>query len=83
MFATARIAVEQHDDATIIPIAALVKEKANSFVFKHIDGKAVKTPVKPGFNDGVNVEVPGLELSDIILLPGSTPITDKQDVTVK
>lgn len=83
MFATARIAVEQHDDATIIPIAALVQEKANSFVFKHIDGKAVKTPVKPGFNDGVNVEVPGLELSDIILLPGSTPITDKQDVTVK
>ncbi|MCB1210952.1 MAG: efflux RND transporter periplasmic adaptor subunit [Verrucomicrobiales bacterium] len=83
MFATARIAVEQHEDATIIPIAGLVQEKANSFVFKHIDGKAVKTAVKPGFNDGVNVEVPELKANDVILLPGSTPLTDKQDVTVK
>ena len=83
MFATARIAVEQHDNATIIPVAGLVKEKANSFVFKHVDGKAVKTAVKPGFNDGANVEVPELKAEDVILLPGTTAITDKQDVTVK
>lgn len=83
MFATARIAVEQHDNATIIPVAGLVKEKANSFVFKHVDGKAVKTAIKPGFNDGVNVEVPELKAEDIILLPGTVTITDKQPVTVK
>jgi RND family efflux transporter MFP subunit len=83
MFATARIAVEQHDNATIIPVAGLVKEKANSFVFKHVDGKAVKTAVKPGFNDGVNVEVTELKPEDIILLPGTATITDKQPVTVK
>jgi RND family efflux transporter MFP subunit len=83
MFATARIAVEQHDNATIIPVAGLVKEKANSFVFKHVDGKAVKTAIKPGFNDGVNVEVPELKADDVILLPGTTALTDKQDVTVK
>ncbi len=83
MFATARIAVEQHDNVTIIPVAGLVKEKANSFVFKHIDGKAVKTAVKPGFNDGVNVEVPELKPDDVILLPGTTALADKQEVTVK
>ena len=83
MFATARIAVEQHDNATIIPVAGLVKEKANSFVFKHVDGKAVKTAIKPGFNDGMNVEVPELKADDVILLPGTTALTDKQDVTVK
>lgn len=83
MFATARIAVEQHDNATIIPVAGLVKEKANSFVFKHVDGNAVKTAVKPGFNDGLNVEVPELKPEDVILLPGTTVLTDKQDVTVK
>jgi multidrug resistance efflux pump len=55
-----------------------VKEKANSFVFKHVDGKAVKTAIKPGFNDGVNVEVPELKAEDIILLPGTTVLTDKQ-----
>jgi RND family efflux transporter MFP subunit len=83
MFATARIAVEQHDNATVIPVAGLVKEKANSFVFKHINGQAIKTAVKPGFNDGVNVEVPELKADDVILLPGTTVLTDKQQVTVK
>ncbi len=83
MFATARIAVEQHDNATIIPVAGLVKEKANSFVFKHINGQAIKTAIKPGFNDGVNVEVPELKAEDIILLLGTVTLTDKQAVTVK
>lgn len=83
MFATARIAVEQHDNATLIPAAALVKEKANSFVFKHVDGKAMKTAVKPGFNDGTNVEVPELKADDVLLVPGTTALTDKQAVTAK
>lgn len=83
MFATARIAVEQHDNATLIPVAALVKEKANSFVFKHVDGKAMKTAVKPGFNDGVNVEVPELKADDVVLVPGTTALTDKQPVSIK
>lgn len=83
MFATARIAVEQHDNATLIPAAALVKEKANSFVFKHVDGKAIKTAVKPGFNDGTNVEVPELKAEDVLLVPGTTALTDKQAVTAK
>lgn len=83
MFATARIAVEQHDNATIIPVAGLVKEKANSFVFKHVDGKAVKTAVKPGFNDGVNVEVPELKPEDVLLIPGTVTLTDQQPVEIK
>jgi RND family efflux transporter MFP subunit len=83
LFATARVAVEQHDQATLIPVAGLVKEKANSFVFKHVGGKAVKTAVKPGFNDGVNVEVPDLKAEDVILLPGATVLTDKQPVSIQ
>lgn len=83
MFATARIGVERHESATVIPVAGLVKEKTASFVFKHIDGKAKKTPVKVGFNDGVHVEVPELSESDVILLPGTVTLTDGQEVTVK
>lgn len=83
MFATARIAVEQHDNATIIPVAGLVKEKANHFVFKHVAGKAVKTAVKPGFNDGVNVEVAELKTDDVVLLPGVAILTDGQAVTAR
>jgi RND family efflux transporter MFP subunit len=83
MFATARLAVEQHDGATIIPVAGLVKEKANSFVFKHVAGKAVKTVVKPGFNDGVNVEIPELKMDEVVLLPGTVTLADGQVVEVK
>jgi RND family efflux transporter MFP subunit len=83
MFATARISVERHEDALVIPVAGLVKEKASAFVFKHIAGKAVKTAVKPGFNDGAMVEVPELSESDVILLPDSMVLSDGQEVTAK
>ncbi len=84
MFATARIAVEKHDNAMLIPIAGLVKEKANSFVFLHADGKAKKTAIKPGFNDGANVEVlEGLAPDATVLLPDKVVLADKQDVTIK
>ena len=83
MYAMAKIAVEKHDKATLIPVAGLVMEKTNAFVFKHVDGKAIKTAVKPGFNDGTNVEIPDLKADDVILLPGTTLLTDKQPVTVK
>lgn len=83
MYAMTKIGVERHDNATLIPVAALVMEKTNAFVFKHVDGKAVKTPVKPGFNDGVNVEVPELKAGDVLLVPGTTVLTDKQPVSIK
>lgn len=83
MYAMAKIAVEKHDNATLIPVAGLVMEKTNAFVFRHVDGKAIKTAVKPGFNDGTNVEIPDLKADDVILLPGTTLLTDKQAVTVK
>ena len=83
MYAMTKIAVEKHDNATLIPVAALVMEKTNAFVFKHTDGKAMKTAVKVGFNDGVNVEVPELKPDDVLLVPGTTALTDKQAVTAK
>ncbi|MES2597622.1 MAG: efflux RND transporter periplasmic adaptor subunit [Verrucomicrobiota bacterium] len=83
MYAMTKIAVEKHDNATLIPVAALVMEKTNAFVFKHADGKAMKTAVKIGFNDGTNVEVPELKPDDVLLVPGTVTLTDKQAVTAK
>ena len=83
MYAMTKIAVEKHEGATLIPVAALVMEKTNAFVFKHVDGKAMKTAVKIGFNDGTNVEAPELNAEDLLLVPGTTALTDKQAVTVK
>lgn len=83
MYASVKIAVEKHDHAVLIPIAGLVLEKTNAFVFKLVGGKAVKTSVVIGFNDGTNVEVPALKPEDVILLPGTTLLTDGQSVTAK
>lgn len=82
MYASTKIAVEKHEKTTLIPVTGLVMEKTNAFVFKHVDGKAIKTAVKIGFNDGTNVEVPELKADDVILLPGTTLLTDKQPVTL-
>jgi membrane fusion protein (multidrug efflux system) len=83
MYAMTKIAVEKHEGATLIPVAALVMEKTNAFVFKLTDGKAIKTAVKIGFNDGTNVETPELKADDVILVPGAIALTDKQAVTAK
>lgn len=83
MYAMSKIAVESHEGATLIPVAALVMEKTNGFVFKHVGGKAVKTAVKLGFNDGTQVEVPELKAGDVLLVPGTVVLTDGQAVEVR
>lgn len=83
MFATARLAVERHDNALLIPKAGLVREKAKAFVFVAVQGKAAKTPVNPGFEDGARVEIPDLPADALVLLPGSTVLADGQEISVK
>ncbi len=84
MYASVKIGVEKHTGALLIPIEALVMEKTNAFVFVSVNGKAKKTPVKLGFNDGVNVEIAsGATEQDQVLLVGKTVLTDGQAVTVK
>jgi membrane fusion protein (multidrug efflux system) len=80
---TARIGVERHENAMLVPVAAIVMEKTNAFVFKHAGGKAVKTAVKLGFNDGVNAEVAELKPEDVLLLVGTAAVNDGQSVTLK
>jgi membrane fusion protein (multidrug efflux system) len=84
MYAMTKIAVDKHDNAMLIPVTGLVMEKTNAFVFKHADGKAVKTSITIGFNDGANVEVlTGVDKDSTVLLPDKVTLTDKQDVKVK
>jgi membrane fusion protein (multidrug efflux system) len=84
MFVMARIGLEKHDNALIIPVDALLTEKAKTSVFKYIDGKAKKAAVKTGFNDGVNVELlEGVDEKDTLLLFGKVLVNDGQPVTVK
>jgi len=82
MYATVRIGVEKHMNALLIPAGALLMEKANASVFQYVDGKAKKTPVKLGFNDGTNVEIiSGLTGTEHVLIFGKAAPTDGQVVS--
>ena len=81
MYATVKVGVEKHTDALLIPVEALVMEKANAFVFLLTDGKAKKTPVKTGFNDGSKVEILSGAAADAkVILVGKMTLTDGQMV---
>ncbi len=84
MYATVRVGVEQHTNVMLVPTEALVMEKANAFLFLVADGKAKKTPVKLGFNDGAKVEViSGLAETAKVILVGKLALADGQAVNVQ
>ncbi len=83
MLVNARIGIEKKNDALLLPVEALVKEKTNSFVFILNDGKAKKAPVQVGFNDGTNVEIiAGVKPADLAIVPGQQPLHDGQLVKI-
>jgi membrane fusion protein (multidrug efflux system) len=83
MLVNARIGIEKKNDALLLPVEALVKEKTNSFVFIFSDGKVQKMPIQTGFNDGTNVEiVAGIKPADLAIAPGKQTLRDGQLVKV-
>jgi membrane fusion protein (multidrug efflux system) len=81
MYANCRVALEKRTSALLLPAEALVTEKKKSFVFTCRDGKAVRVPVKIGFDDGVSVEVlEGLNPNEAVIVAGKQIVTDGQSV---
>jgi len=83
MYAMVKVGVEKHTDALLIPVEALVMEKVNAFAFVSADGKAKKTPIKIGFNDGAKVEIlDGLPADAAVILVGNQMFRDGQGINV-
>ena len=80
-YASVRLEVERKPDTLLVPVQALVVEKAGASVFTVADGKAKKTPVQTGFNDGVNVEILNAKLDQPVILVGKQTLTDGQPIT--
>jgi membrane fusion protein (multidrug efflux system) len=81
MYASVRIGVEKRTGVMLVPAAALVREKAAGFLFTLVDGKAVRVPVKYGFNDGTNVEIiEGIAENARVLIPGKVALANGQPV---
>lgn len=85
MLFQARIQIEKKDDALLVPVAALVKEKTGTAVFTVTAAGGVlrKVPVVIGFNDGVQAEIlGGIQPDDLVVLGGSQVLRDGQGVKV-
>ena len=81
MWASCRIALEKKPDALLLPAEALVTDKNKSFVFCYRDNKAVRVPVKTGFDDGISVEnLEGLKPNETVIVAGKQAVTDGQTV---
>lgn len=82
MYAMIRIGVDLHTGALLVPAAALVREKAAGFLFTLAEGKAMRVPVKYGFNDGANVEIlEGIAENARVLVPGKVALANGMAVT--
>jgi membrane fusion protein (multidrug efflux system) len=83
MLVNAKIGLEKKEDALLVPVEAVLKEKTGTSVFIAEDGKARKVAVQTGFNDGTNIEiVAGVQLTNLAILPGQQTLRDNQPVKV-
>jgi membrane fusion protein (multidrug efflux system) len=81
MYASVQLEVERKQDVLLVPVQALVVEKAGTSLFTIADGKAKKTPVRTGFNDGVNIEIlEGAKPDQPVILVGKQTLNDGQSV---
>jgi RND family efflux transporter MFP subunit len=81
MYASVRLEVERRQDALLVPVQALLVEKAGASVFTVTDGKAKKNPVRTGFDDGANVQITdGVESGQPVILIGKQALNDGQPV---
>jgi RND family efflux transporter MFP subunit len=82
-YASVQLELERNHNALLIPVQALLVEKAGTSVFSIAEGKAKKTPVQVGFNDGTNAEISGgVGEGDAVILLGKQTLADGQPVSV-
>lgn len=81
-YATVQLEVERKQNALLVPTHALLVEKAGTSVFTVVDGKAKKTSVQVGFNDGINVEIAsGIKADQTVIVLGKQMLNDGQPIT--
>jgi len=82
-YAKVQLEMERKQNALLLPVQAVLVEKAGTSVFTVTDGKAKKVPVKTGFNDGVSIEIgSGINPEQPVILLGKLTLNDGQAVTV-
>lgn len=83
MYARVTLTLEVHPGALVVPTAALIG-KEDRFLYRVEGGKAVKTPVKVGLDDGKLAEIlEGLKPGSQVVVVGMDSLVDGAAVTAK
>ena len=83
IFANARIAVEIHQNALVVPQAALVVEGDETFVFVPQGDKVEKRKVAVGIRDGDRVEITdGLKDNERVVTQGAYGLGDGTKIKI-
>lgn len=83
LFARVTLVLEQRENALIAPEQAIVPLGQTPFVYRVVDGKAVKTPVRLGLRRPGRVEIlDGLNTGDQVVTDGQLKIRDGAVVKV-
>jgi len=83
MFARVRLITRDAQDALVLPEQALVPQGDQQFVYRVLDGKAVRTKVEVGQRRDSKVEIlNGVEKGDLIVSAGQLKLRDGAPVTV-
>ena len=83
MFARINLVTQTKRDAMTVPEESLVPQGTDNFVFRIIDGKALRAKVETGQRRDGKVEiVTGIEKDDLIVTAGQARLRDGTPVTV-
>lgn len=79
-----RITINTHGKQRLmIPFDAMRNDSEGAFVFRIVDGKALKTPIRTGLKSGYDIEVlEGLQADQPIVLKGFFGLKHEQPVSI-
>ncbi len=82
MFARVTLVLERRENAILLPETAVFPMGLKRFVFKAVDGKAVRAEVETGMRREGKVEIiKGVTLDDMIVLEGHFKVQDGRPMT--
>jgi membrane fusion protein (multidrug efflux system) len=83
MFARVRLITKEERDALVVPEQALVPQGEDQYVYRVVDGKAVRTRVDVGQRRDARVEiVKGLAAGDTVVTAGQLKLRDGAPVSI-
>jgi membrane fusion protein (multidrug efflux system) len=83
MFARVRLITRDAQDALVLPEQALVPQGDQQFVYRVLDGKAVRTKVEVGQRRDAKVEIlNGVAANDVVVTAGQLKLRDGAPVNI-